>query len=221
GFRDLHPTAARTALPACRRHRAGRPHHRPRDRESRERGRNVGADTIAVVLIGNATKLQELVPARPHRGCDREAVDGGRRLRQATCLGFGLCQRTCFFPCLPAGDGKNADRICREGMTHLVIHDGTFRSMTYLRTVDRLDCDRHRLNSRIRFLIISWIRPTAWPTPFFPIFSRRYQNVAAPCFGGASLPLPARTLPNCSNCAGRYCPAAARRPAPRWPAMCS
>ena len=75
GFRDLHSAAARAALPPRRRHRARRSHRQPRDRDAGARGRHLGADAVAAVLFGDATELQELVPARPHRGCDRKTVD--------------------------------------------------------------------------------------------------------------------------------------------------
>ena len=93
------------------------PTGRPRDRDAGARGRHLGADAVAAVLVGDAIELQELVPARPHRRRHREAVDGCRRLGQAACLGFGLCQRAGVFPCLPAGYRKNADGIRREGVS--------------------------------------------------------------------------------------------------------
>ena len=39
------------------------------------KGRHLGADAVAAVCRGDRTQLQELVPARAHRGGDRAAVD--------------------------------------------------------------------------------------------------------------------------------------------------
>ena len=90
------------------------PTGRPRDRDAGARGRHLGADAVAAVLVGDAIELQELVPARPHRRRHRKTVDGCQRLGQAACLRSGLCQRAGVFPCLPAGYRQDADGIRRR-----------------------------------------------------------------------------------------------------------
>ena len=90
------------------------PDRRARDRDAGARGRHLGADAVAAVLVGDAIELQELVPARPHRRGDRKAVDGRQCLGQAACLRSRLCQRAGVFPCLPAGHRQDPDGVCRK-----------------------------------------------------------------------------------------------------------
>ena len=65
--------------PRCRRggrsaqHDVGR---RAGDRDVGAESRHLGADAVAPVRLGDGAELQKLVPARPHRGCDRKAVNG-------------------------------------------------------------------------------------------------------------------------------------------------
>jgi len=75
------------------------------------RGRHVGADAVTVVFIGDATQLQELVPTRAHRGCDRTIVDAGRCLGQAARLGPRLCECAGIFTRIPAGHREDADGV--------------------------------------------------------------------------------------------------------------
>ena len=56
-------------------------------------------------LFSSETQLsfKKPVPARPHRGGDRKAVDGNLRLGQTTRRRPWLCERPCVFARFPAG----------------------------------------------------------------------------------------------------------------------
>ena len=86
--------------------------------EIEDLAREVGtsARTLSRLFARNPTELQELVPARAHRLRDREAVDPCQCLGEAARRRARLCQRTGVFPCFPAGDRQDADRIFREGL---------------------------------------------------------------------------------------------------------
>ena len=105
--------------PRCRRAAdivLGDPTGFARDRDAGARGRDLGADAVAAVLVGDATELQELVPARAHRGGDRKTVDGGQCLGQATGLRSRLRQRAGVFARVPAGHRQDADGVCGDEM---------------------------------------------------------------------------------------------------------
>ena len=70
---------------------------------------------VAAVRLGDAIELQELVPARPHRGGNRKAVGRRQCLGQAARRRSRLRQRAGIFARLPAGHWKDADGICGEG----------------------------------------------------------------------------------------------------------
>ena len=72
---------------------------------------NLGTDAVAAVFVGDATELQELVPARAHCRRHRKAIDGFQYLGQATRVRPRLCQFPGFFPCFSTSYGQNADRI--------------------------------------------------------------------------------------------------------------
>src|SRR5205823_12549469 len=76
------------------------------------RSRDLGADAAAAVLVADAIKLQELVPARPHCRCDRKAVDPGQCLGQATGRRPRLCQRAGVLARIPPGYRQDADGVC-------------------------------------------------------------------------------------------------------------
>ena len=120
--------------------------------------------------------------ARIAAAIEKLSTDAGVSVKQlASDLGYASVPGV--FPCLPAGDRKNADGIRREGLRDLSYagltcvsillmkslfqggmdgrvkpgHDDAFGGMTYFRTIHALDCDRHRPKSRIRFRKTHWI----------------------------------------------------------------
>jgi hypothetical protein len=86
-------------------------HRLTRNRDAGARGRNLGADAVAAVLLGDPIELQELVPARPHRGRDRTTVDGGQCLGQAARRRSRLRQRSRVLARLPAGHRQDPDGV--------------------------------------------------------------------------------------------------------------
>ena len=101
--------------PRCRRAAdivLGDPTGVARDRDAGARGRHLGADPVAAVRFRDAIELQELVPARPHRGRHRKTVGRRQHLGQAARRGSRLCQLSGIFARLPAGHRQDADGIC-------------------------------------------------------------------------------------------------------------
>ena len=81
---------------------------------------HLGANLVAAVFGGDPTQLQELVPARAHCVGHRAAVDAAQRLGETDRRRPRLCQYPRLFPCLPAGDGQDADGICGNQAGRLI-----------------------------------------------------------------------------------------------------
>jgi hypothetical protein len=93
------------------------------------------AHAVAAVCRRDAVELQDLVPARAHRGGHRETVDRRADFGQAACRRFRLFQRAGVLPCIPAGHRQDTDGICGNEIGLPSSHAGLTRVSIALRMI--------------------------------------------------------------------------------------